>query len=196
MKSYLFILIISSNLVWAEAKPILMSTAPPKIADMVLKFPHTNQLVSDCFAYPKINIHACKELAEVDHPGSSYAKHNLGICYEEGREGFKQNYAEAFYWYLRASNQGNAASSHNLARMYEFGMGVQVSHWMAYRLYRKADDSDWWGHKESLDRAIILSLVKMNQQVEKGLISEEERIKFANLLEPWQVDEANTYFDD
>jgi len=74
-------------------------------------------------------------------------------------------------------------------------MGVQVSHWMAYRLYRKADDSDWWGHKESLDRAIILSLVKMNQQVEKGLISEEERIKFANLLEPWQVHAANTYFD-
>ena len=195
MKNFLLLLILSSNLVWASGEPILMSSYPPKISDMVQKFPHTKRLVSDCFAYPKININACKELVEVDHPGSSYAKHNLGFAYEYGREGLKKNYTEAFYWYLRASNQGNADSSHNLARMYEFGMGVQVSLLMAHELYLKAHNTDWWGHEKSFDRAGILTLVLMNLRLEKGLIAEEERTEYMNLLKPWQVKAANTYFN-
>ena len=195
MKNFILLLILSSNLVWASGEPTLMSTYPPKLSDMVQKFPHTKRLVSDCFAYPKINIEACKELANVDHPGSSYAKHNVGFAYEYGREGLKKNYTEAFYWYLRASNQGNADSSHNLARMYEFGMGVQVSLLMAHALYLKAHNTDWWGHEKSFDRAAILTLVLMNQRLEKGLLAEKERTEYMNLLKPWQVKAANTYFD-
>ena len=35
----------------------------------------------------------------------------------------------------------------------------------------------------------------MNQKVEQGSLDEEVRFKFSKMLEPWQIDEANTYYD-
>ena len=84
MKNYLFILVIFSNLVRAEAKPQLMTLLPEQIAQMIIKFPDTTKLVLDCLGFPKIDINACKDLAMINHPGSAYAKHNLGISYQEG----------------------------------------------------------------------------------------------------------------
>ena len=94
----------ATNLIYAEAKPQLLDYLPIKMVEMIEQFPHTFELSMACFDYPKINIQACEKLAEVDHPGSAYAKHNLGISYAEGEEGLKQSHSEAFYWYLRAYN--------------------------------------------------------------------------------------------
>jgi hypothetical protein len=173
----------------------LLNKLPMPVVSMVSSFPETLDLVMGCFDYPKIKILACKEMAEVDHPGSAYAKHNLGISYAEGDNELTQSHAEAFYWYLRAANQGLDSSLHNLARMYEFGLGVQVSQEMAYRLYRRADDSSSHGHKASFDRAAILTLVELNRQVDEGITPYEEKLKFMSLLEPWQIEAADKYFD-
>ena len=195
MKKLLLLILFSSHFAWAEDTSNHSPRMPPKAELMVKAFPHTFYATLACFNYPKINIKACEQIAEVDHPGSSYAKHNLGYANEMGKEGFKQSYTDAFYWYLRAANQGLDSSLHNLARMYEFGLGVQVSHEMAYRLYRKADNSSWHGHKASFDRAAILTLVKLNREVEKGITPYETKLEFMSLLEPWQIKEANNYFD-
>ena len=192
MKNLLLLLCFAANFVWAETKPQLIDSIPMKMVAMIAEFPHTYELTMKCFDYPKINIQACEKLAEVDHPGSAYAKHNLGISYADGKEGLKQSHSEAFYWYLRAANQGLDSSLHNLARMYEFGHGVELSHAMAVSLYLRADNE---GCKKSMDRAAILTLVSMNQAEERGLIPYEEKIKFMSHLKPWQIEEAYGYFD-
>ena len=195
MKKLLLLILFSSHLAWAEDTSNHSPRLPPKVELMIKAFPHTLYATLACFNYPKINIKACEQIAEVDHPGSAYAKHNLGYANEFGKNDLKQSYANAFYWYLRAANQGLDSSLHNLARMYEFGLGIQVSHEMAYRLYRKADDSSWHGHKASFDRAAILTLVKINRDIENGITTQEEKNKFTSFLEPWQIKEANHYFD-
>ena len=192
MKKLLLLILFTSHLAWAEENSDLISEFPPQVEAMIEKFPYTFYLLRDCFAFPKINIKACEQLAEVDHPGSGYAKHNLGYSYEFGESGYKQSYADAFYWYLRAANQGLERSQHNLARMYEFGLGIQKSHEIAYRLYRKASDQ---GCNKSFERAAILTLVMLNRQVEIGITPYETKLEFMSLLEPWQIKEANNYFD-
>ena len=192
MKNFLLILCFSANLIWAETKPQLIDSIPMKMVAMIAEFPHTYELTMACFDYPKINIQACEKLAEVDHPGSAYAKHNLGISYADGKEGLKQSHSEAFYWFLRAANQGLDSSLHNLARMYEFGLGVELSHVMAVSLYLRAHDQ---GCKKSMGRAGVLTLVSMNQAEEQGLLPYEEKIKFMSHLKPWQIEEAYAYYD-
>ena len=192
MKNLILLLCLFANLVWAETKPQSIDSIPMKMVAMIAEFPHTYELTMACFDYPKINIKACEKLAEVDHPGSAYAKHNLGISYADGKEGLKQSHSEAFYWYLRAANQGLDSSLHNLARMYEFGHGVELSHAMAVSLYLRADNQ---GCKKSMDRAAILTLVSMNQAEEQGLLPYEEKIKFMSHLKPWQIEEAYAYYD-
>ena len=192
MKNFLLLLCFSTNLIWAESKPQLLDYLPMKMVEMIEKFPHTFELSMACFDYPKINIQACEKLAEVDHPGSAYAKHNLGISYADGKEGLKQSHSEAFYWFLKAANQGLDSSLYNLARMYEFGLGVEVSHVMAVSLYLRAHDQ---GCKKSMGRAGVLTLVSMNQAEERGLLPYEEKIKFMAHLKPWQIEEAYAYYD-
>ena len=192
MKNLFLLLCFSANLIWAETKPQLLDYLPKKMVEMIEQFPHTFVLSMACFDYPKINIQACEKLAEVDHPGSAYAKHNLGISYAEGKEGLKQSHSEAFYWYLRAANQGLDSSLYNLARMYEFGIGVEISHVMAKSLYIRAYEL---GCKKSMDRLGVLTLVSKNQAEEQGLLAYEEKIKFMSHLKPWQIKEAYAYFD-
>jgi TPR repeat protein len=51
------------------------------------------------------------------------AQNVLGLMYEDGK-GVEQNDHEAFNLYKSAADQGLAAAQHNLARMYESGIGV------------------------------------------------------------------------
>ena len=50
-------------------------------------------------------------------------------------------------------------------------------------------------NEASFDRAAILTLVKLNREVDEGVRPYEEKLKFMSLLEPWQIKEANNYFD-
>jgi len=171
----------------------LLDKLPMPVVDMVSTFPETLDLVMGCFDYPKINILACKEMAEVDHPGSAYAQHNLGIAYAEGSDGLAQSHTEAFYWYLRAANQGLDASQYNLGRMYEYGIGsTPVSHVMAKQLYEKAALQ---GNHKAMDRFKILMLLAINQAVAKGEITKDIRLSWIKTYEPWQIEAADKYFE-
>ena len=192
MKKLLLLILFSSHLAWAEDTSNHSPRMPPKAELMVKAFPHTFYATLACFNYPKINIKACEQIADVDHPGSAYAKHNLGYSNEFGKNDLKQSYANAFYWYLRAANQGLDRSQHNLARMYEFGLGVQVSHWMAKSLYKKAADQ---GDKKAEARFEILMLLAINDAVEEGQYTYQKKLEYMTRLEPWQIKEANHYFD-
>jgi len=171
----------------------LLDKLPMPVVDMVSTFPETLDLVMGCFDYPKINILACQEMAEVDHPGSAYAKHNLGIAYAEGSDGLEQSNTEAFYWYLRAANQGLDASQYNLGRMYEYGIGsTPVSHIMAKQLYQQAAMQ---GNHKAKDRLDILMLLAINQAVTRGEIPEGFRTTWIKTYEPWQIEAADKYFE-
>ena len=171
----------------------LLNKLPMPVVDMVSAFPETLDLVMGCFDYPKIKILACKEMAQVDHPGSAYAQHNLGIAYAEGGEGLTQSYTEAFYWYLRAANQGLEASQYNLGRMYEYGIGsTPVSHVMAKQLYEKAALQ---GNHKAKDRFKILMLLAINQGVARGEITKDIRLSWIKTYEPWQIEAADKYFE-
>ena len=176
-----------------RTKSQLLNKLPMPVVSMVSSFPETLDLVMGCFDYPKIKILACKEMAEVDHPGSAYAKHNLGIAYAEGSDGLEQSNTEAFYWYLRAANQGLDASQYNLGRMYEYGIGsTPVSHVMAKELYQQAALQ---GNPKAKDRLDILMLLAINQAVTRGEIPEGFRTTWIKTYEPWQIEAADKYFD-
>ena len=171
----------------------LLNKLPMPVVSMVSSFPETLDLVMGCFDYPKINILACQEMAKVGHPGSAYAQHNLGIAYAEGGEGLTQSHTEAFYWYLRAANQGLDASQYNLGRLYEYGIGsTPVSHVMAKQLYEKAALQ---GNTSAKDRFKILMLLAINQAVARGEITEDIRLSWIKTYEPWMIEAADKYFD-
>ena len=75
--------------------------------------------------------------------------------------------------------------------MYEYGLGIQVSHVMAKKLYQKAANQ---GDKKAEERLEILMLLAINQAVEKGHFPYQEKLDYMTRLEPWQIKEANNYF--
>ncbi|MDA9086832.1 sel1 repeat family protein [Methylophilaceae bacterium] len=192
MKKLLLITLFSSQIVWAKDTKDLLTKLPPLVIEMIQEYPHTFYATLSCFNYPKINVNACEQIANVDHPGSAYPKHNLGYANEFGDAGLKKNYSDAFYWYLRASNQGLISSQYNLARIYEYGLGVEISHVMAKQLYEKAANQ---GDKKAEERFEILMLLAINQAVEKGQFPYQEKLNYMTRLEPWQIKEANNYFN-
>jgi TPR repeat protein len=52
------------------------------------------------------------------------AQTNVGVKYEKGRGGVRQDYVEAVKWYLKAADQGEAVGQVNLGLMYDRGYGV------------------------------------------------------------------------
>ena len=191
LKKLLLLILFSSQIAWAKDTRELLTKLPPLVIEMIQEHPHTLYATLSCFNYPKINVQACEQLTKVDHPGSAYSKHNLGYANEFGEMGLKQNYSNAFYWYLRAANQGLPDSQYNLARMYEYGLGIQVSHVMAKKLYQKAANQ---GDKKAEERFEILMLLAINQAVEKGQFPYQGKLDYMTRLEPWQIKEANNYF--
>ena len=191
LKKLILFILFTSPLAWAQDTKDLLTKLPPLVIEMIQEHPHTFYATLSCFNFPKINVQACEQVAKVDHPGSAYAKHNLGYTSEFGESGLKQNYSDAFYWYLRAANQGLLSSQYNLARMYEYGLGVEVSHVMAKQLYERAANQ---GDKKSKERFEILMLLAINQAVEKGKFPYQGKLDYMTRLEPWQIKEANNYF--
>ena len=191
LKKLLLLILLSSQIAWAKDTSNLLTKLPPLVIEMIQEHPHTLYATLSCFNYPKINVKACEQIADVDHLGSAYPKHNLGYANEFGDSGLKKNYSDAFYWYLRAANQGLLSSQYNLARLYEYGLGVEVSHVMAKQLYERAANQ---GDKKSEERFEILMLLAINQAVEKGQFPYQGKLDYMTRLEPWQIKEANHYY--
>jgi TPR repeat protein len=56
----------------------------------------------------------------------------LGYMYSKGR-GVQQDFTEAFRWYMKGAEAGNAQSMHNLGYLYYEGRGVRNDYEQARR---------------------------------------------------------------
>jgi TPR repeat protein len=64
----------------------------------------------------------------------------LGVIYEQGQNGVKRDYAQAFKWLSIAAKQGEPDAQVTLGQMYENGEGVPQDYGLAAYWYRKAAD--------------------------------------------------------
>jgi|SRR5579864_1260780 len=64
----------------------------------------------------------------------------LGVHYEDGRDGVKRDYRDAFKWLSLAAKQGQPDAQVTLGQMYEDGEGVPQDYRLAAFWYRKAAD--------------------------------------------------------
>src|SRR5690606_12315599 len=62
---------------------------------------------------------------------------SLAYLYQYGL-GVPQNYKEAFNWYSKAAQKGNASANTNLGYMYQYGYGVRQNYEQALYLYQTA----------------------------------------------------------
>ena len=72
--------------------------------------------------------------------GNIQAQLWLGVYYEQGRDGVKQDYVEAIKWLSVAAKQGQPDAQFTLGQMYENGEGVPQDYRLAAYWYRKAAD--------------------------------------------------------
>ena len=86
---------------------------------------------------PKQLVDSWTEAAE---QGNANAQLWLGVFYEQGRDGIKRDYVEAFKWLSMAAKQGQPDAQVTLGQMYENGEGVPQDYGLAAHWYRQAAD--------------------------------------------------------
>lgn len=91
--------------------------------------------------------HGLRMGAETGSEGAA-AANSLGVWYERGKHGLKQNLTEARNWYQEAAKHGNALAMHNLGDLYRQGKGVRQDSSEAFDWYKKAADA---GHAIGLE---------------------------------------------
>jgi len=73
--------------------------------------------------------------AEKENPEAQF---RLGLIYEKGENGIKQNYPQALGYYSQAVKYDHTKAEANLANLYYNGLGTAKNHNEALRLFRKA----------------------------------------------------------
>ena len=76
-------------------------------------------------AQEKIGI---KETIEKANAGDVNAQLTLGIAYDLGTDGLKENFKEAIFWYTKSAEQGNKDAQLFLATNYYEGKKVERSY--------------------------------------------------------------------
>jgi TPR repeat protein len=74
-----------------------------------------------------LNSEGIRLLRSASAKGQADAMNEIGIAYLDGTAGMQQDYALAKDWFDRATKGGDAYGPYNLARIYLFGRGVEVS---------------------------------------------------------------------
>lgn len=69
--------------------------------------------------------------------GNSFDQNYLGYYYRDGK-GVRQDYAEAFYWFKKAADQGSTSGQINVGTAYVYGQGVRKDYDEAFKWYQKA----------------------------------------------------------
>ncbi|PNK60219.1 SEL1-like repeat protein [Psychrobacter sp. FDAARGOS_221] len=75
---------------------------------------------------------------EAAQQGANEAQFILGEMNYFGIGGVEQNFEQAFFWYVRAANNGYPGADINVANMYVAGKGVDVDYQKAIDLYQQA----------------------------------------------------------
>ena len=73
--------------------------------------------------------------AEKDNPEALF---RLGLIYEKGENGVKQNYTQALGYYSQAARKDHTKAEANLANLYYNGLGTAKNYNEALRLFKKA----------------------------------------------------------
>ena len=76
-----------------------------------------------------------KKLMEANVP---IAIHNQGVYYEQGSDGYPQDYKKALELYHRAAKLGHIDAYCNIGYLYKFGLGVKVDKKKAVHYYELA----------------------------------------------------------
>ena len=77
-----------------------------------------------------------------DEPMKSVdALRKTALSYEHGRDGFKQDYQQAFALYCKAALQGDAESAYNIGFMYFNGRGLTRNLSLAVRWFKQAAEA-------------------------------------------------------
>src|SRR5437868_1265917 len=75
------------------------------------------------------------DLTAAAETGDRVAQFQLGLAYDEARNGATQDSAKALVWYRKSAEQGYAPAEANLAYMYENGAGVTQDYKEAFAWY-------------------------------------------------------------
>jgi hypothetical protein len=86
---------------------------------------------------------ALKEWLPLAEEGNPSAQFNVGQLYRLGRGGVPKDYTKASQWYEQAARQWHSGARHNLAVLYEKGLGVPINYARARELYELAAGQDY-----------------------------------------------------
>ena len=95
------------------------------------------------------------------------AQYNLGWCYDRG-DGVTKDDVEAFKWFRRAAEQGDAPAQNHIGVCYDNGRGVTKDFVEAYKWFNLASVR---GHENAKKNLIIVE-----QRMTKEQIAEAQRI--------------------
>ena len=79
-----------------------------------------------------------KEIIKKATEGNKTAQLALGMAYDLGVDGLKQNFKEAIFWYTKAAEQGDDMAQLVLGDCYRKGKGIEQSYTKAVYWYTKA----------------------------------------------------------
>ena len=84
-------------------------------------------------------------LAEEEQTQDSILQLHLADCYDEGI-GCDEDMKQAFYWYKKSAEQGNADAQYELADCYDNGTGCAEDKYQAFYWYKKSAEQ---GHADA-----------------------------------------------
>ncbi len=119
--------------------------------------------------------------------GNRECEQSLGTYYEAESEDRPADFAAALHYYRMASNQGDAYATYNIARIYEYGLGVPLDLRAATLWY---DTSAHQGHPKAADRA--KNLLGLYLKFDDTFASDRERDLFTD-EGPWLVPDGRIF---
>jgi len=120
------------------------------------------QLVQDPRATSKYTIMRKPDETEAERSKKPISCYILGLCYEYGVH-VVANLANAYEWYLKAANAGDASAMYRLALFAETGKAGSLNPATAFDLYRKAAEK---GHADA--QLGVSSCYRLGYGVEKN----------------------------
>jgi TPR repeat protein len=114
-------------------------------------------------AIKKVSIEKLRKEAD---EGNSSSQYWLGVCYNQGGGGVKQDYAESYKWFRKAYEAGSDDAAYMLGLCYKKGEGVAQNYSEAVKLLSK-----------SAERGDSASQYEMGDSYFKGLGVPQDGVK-------------------
>jgi uncharacterized protein len=84
--------------------------------------------------------------------GDADAQAELGVMYENGQGGLKQDFVEAMRLYRKAADRGVPLAQYKIGQLYEWGNGVNKDTAEALKWYQKAADQGFRAAQRNIER--------------------------------------------